>query len=556
MWDAAAAGPHGGAHRSAVRARNGIVASGNWLASLAGVRVLQEGGNAIDAAVTVAATLGVVEPSEAGAGGGGYLLFWEASTGAVRALDYLGKSPWAAECASFTDAEELRIGPKASLVPGALGGWLAALERFGSMDRAHAFRPAIDYAEQGFAVSTIVSGFLASAESDLRRQPRAARIFLPNGRPPRPGEIIVQPELGRTLRDVVEGGADVLYRGPVGKRVAKFLAEHGGLLDERDLADFAPEWLEPLTANWRGLRLYTMPPPSGGLQILQTLKLLEGIDPGQAERFGPDYLHMFIESTKLAIADRMRYLLDPRVPLDELLGDQYAAAQRARIDPLHAAESGEETRQERVIRTLTGGVVAPGSVLDRRDHTTHFDVVDQAGNAVSVTQSVGGFFGSAVVAGDTGLLLNDLMFWFDLEPESPNVVGPNKQLEMPMAPVIASREGRLALAIGTPGGRGILQTTPQMLVNVVDFGQDLQVAVEAPRFRVFSGRHVVMEDRVSADARARLNTRGHLIESAGMWAVPPTSCSLGAGQGVAVDRHTGVLIGAADPRRDSCAIGF
>ncbi len=541
-------GPHGGAVRPPAIGTQGVVASAHGLATLAGLRCLLDGGNAVDAGVAVAATLSVVEPFMSGpAGGGGYLLFYEAAEGRLHALNYLGHAPRAAEPTLWSDQEDLHDDPRASTVPGPLAGWLAALERFGTMDRGRVFRDAIDNAERGWPLSPFGGRTLEEQAERLGRFASSRRVFLPGGRIPRVGEIVPQPELAQSYREVVEGGRDAFYRGQLGERFVRGVQEAGGILTMEDLADFEVEWREPIGVDYRGHRVSTLPPECSGVQYLESLKILEAFDVAGFEHNSAEYLHLVLETIKLASADRARFAMDRDVPVELLLDPRYVGERRALIDRERAAPSeGERYRRDKL------GAVGPGDPLRyRRDNTTHFEVVDRDQNVVAVTQSHGGLWGGGLVAGDTGMTVNNFLYWQDINLESPNRLRPGARGEMPMAPCIVTRDGRPVLGIGTPGSYGILQTTLQMLLNHLDFGMNVQAAIEAPRVRAFEGTLVDVEGRVSPEARAGLTERGHEVN-----VLPDWSWTVGGGQGVAINQETGVLTGGADPRRDGTAIGW
>jgi gamma-glutamyltranspeptidase / glutathione hydrolase len=541
-------GPHGGAFRPAAVGANGMVSSAHGLASLAGVRALIEGGNAVDAAVAVATTLAVVEPFMSGpGGGGGYMLIREGATGQVWGLDYMGWAPGATRADVWADQEQVYSDVRSAAVPGPVGGWLAALERFGTMDRAAVFRFAIDTAERGWPVSHFGATTLEGQAERLGRFASSRAVFYPNGRPPRAGELIPQPDLARSYREIVEGGADAFYRGPLGERFTRAIQEAGGWLTTEDLAGFQVSWREPLAVDYRGRSVATMPSPCSGIQYLQSLKMLEGDDLAALGHNSADYLHLLLETVKLASADRARYTMDPDAPIATLLDAGYAAERRSLIDQARAAPS----EGERYL-AAKDGLVAPGDPWRyRRDNTTHFEVADRAGNLVSVTQSNGAPWGSGFVAGDTGISVNNFLYWQDVDPASPNHLRPGATMECPMAPCIVSRDGVPLLGIGTPGSYGILQTTLQMLVNALDFGMNVQAAIEAPRVRAFERTLVDAEGRIAPSTLEALRQRGHEIRL-----LPDWSAAVGGGHGIAIDPETGVFAGGADPRRDGMAVGW
>lgn len=531
--------------RPPVMGVRGMVSAAHPLAALAGVRILLAGGNAIDAAVAVAAALNVAEPYMSGLGGDGYMLVHTARDGQLHSLDYVGRSAHAAEPGAYADAGEREYGPKSALVPGAIGGWLAAHERFGSLPPDQIFAPAIEYAEGGVPITLNGAQFIASSAERLNAAARAT--FLPDGTPPAAGTIIRQPALAATYRELAAGGAAAFYRGALGERFLRALGELGGLLTERDFADFAPEWQEPVGVTYRDYTIRTAPRPCSGFQYLETFNLLEGFDLAAAGQGSAAAIHLTVEAMKLAIADRIAYTMRPDIPLDGLLSKDYAAQRRAALGPAYVGLSeGERYGGKPGPEFVQAGVPLPGT----RENTTHFDVVDAAGNAVSVTQSLGAFFGSGVMVGDTGIMLNNLGYWFDGDPESPNAIGPHKKIEMCMAPAaIYGPNGRLFTVIGTPGSFGILQTTAQMIANVIDHRYSIQAAIEAPRFRLYAGTELHLEGRFPEGTRADLAALGHGVKTIEDW-----SWSVGGGQGIMLDPDTGARYGGADPRRDGFAI--
>ena len=558
-------GPHGGAHRPPVTGFNGVVSSAHYLASLAGARVLIDGGNAVDAAVATAAALNVVEPFMSGMAGVGYMMVYSAKTDEHLALDFMGRTPKAIDRARVGGAESMRDSPQGTLVPGNIGGWLAALERFGTMDRAAVFRHAIAYAESGFPASPR-GAELIGANADRLLRWGDGSPYLTGGRAPRHGERIVQRDLANSFRTIVEGGREAFYRGELGRAVVRAAESGGGFLSMADLGAFEPEWQVPIEVGYRGHTVRTLRPPCSGLQFLIGLGLLEGFDLAALGHNSAEHLHLFVEASKLAVADRIAYAAVDHPPIAGLLAPEYLAERRALIDRQKAAVSGGE----RYSRRHAPGEVVAGRPAFRGENTTHFSVVDREGNAVSVTQTLGGLFGCGVVAPGTGLCLNNVGFWIDLDPESPAALRPGMKMEVPMAPTHVLRDGRIHLAIGTPGGVGILQTTHQMISNVLDFGMNVQAAIEAPRIRCAlpagedpafftldgpdpaeRGSLVRVENRIAPSVRDELSRRGHKIDLLGDWSI-----LVGGGQGVLVDPETGALSGGADPRRDGYAIAL
>ncbi|MEK7370515.1 MAG: gamma-glutamyltransferase [candidate division NC10 bacterium] len=538
--------PHRLAYRPVVMGTRGAVTSAHPLASMAGIRMLLEGGNAVDAAVAVGSTLNIVEPFMSGAGGIGLMVISRARTGERHVLDFIGRAPAAADPARATE-DELAGGPKSCATPGNLGGWLTALARFGSMPAARVLGPAIEAAEHGVPLTWMNTQFFEQARATLGRSAEAQRLYLGNGAP-RPGKVVTYKELAATFRQVAEGGAEAFYRGPIARAIARAVTEAGGWLSEADMAAFSAEWREPVTITYRGREVCSVPPPFSAFQMLETLNILEGHDVAAWGHNSADYLHHLIEAVKLASADRLAYAYSPDVPIRGLVSKAYAASQRARIDAARAAVSeGERHSRERLAGQIGEG--HPANFI--HEQTTHFACADAQGTVASVTQTLGVPFGSGFAVPGTGLVLNNILKWMDRDPESPNVLRPGKKAGTMMSPTQVFTDGAFSLSIGTPGSYGILQTTTQMLLNLIEFGMNIQEAIEAPRVRVYRDRLVDAEGRVSAETRQALAGRGHEVNVIEDW-----SWIVGGGQGIARDPESGALMAGADPRRDGYALAI
>ena len=538
--------PHRQAYRPTVMGTRGAVASAHPLASMSGIRMLLEGGNAVDAAVAVASTLNVVEPFMSGAAGIGLMLISRARNRERHVLDFIGPAPRGADPARCTETE-LAGGPKSCATPGNLGGWLTALERFGSMPRQKVLAPAIDLAENGVPLTFANVKFFEQSRAQLARSAEAERLFLGNGGP-RPGKVVTYKELAATLRQVAEGGLEAFYRGPIARTVTRAVQEAGGWLAMEDLAAFKPEWREPLAIPYRGREVCSVPPPFSAFQMLETLNILEGFDLAGWGHNSPDYLHHLIEAIKLGSADRLAYAYSGTPPIAGLVSKAYAASQRARIDPARAAVSeGERHDRERLAGQIGEG--HPAQFVN--EQTTHFACADAEGTVVSVTQTLGVAFGSGFAVPGTGLVLNNILKWSDRDPESPNVLKPGRKSGTMMSPTQVFQDGAFALSIGTPGSYGILQTQPQMMLNFLEFGLNLQEAIEAPRIRVYRDRLLDAESRISEATRAELGRRGHQVNVIDDW-----SWLVGGGQGIARDPESGALMAGADPRRDGYALAI
>jgi gamma-glutamyltranspeptidase/glutathione hydrolase len=526
--------------------RRGCVAAAHPLAAMAGIEVLLQGGSAVDAAVATSFALHVVEPYMSGPGGVATLLVFH--RGRREAVVSAGRMPAAADPARVT-AEDLKAGPRSIGVPGLVAATLGLHERHGSVPRATVMAPAIRLAEDGFPLTVKNVEFIRKARPQLAHSAEGERTFLAGGEVPRAGSLLVQKDLGATLRQIAEGGAEAFYRGPIARAIAHALEAQGGWVTDADLATYRPTWGTPLAVTFRGHEVVVPPPPTNALQSLQTLQLLEAFDLRGMGHNSVQHLHHFIEAAKIASADRVGLdVLRPDAPIAGLLSPRYAAGRRALIDPARAGVSGgERWSAERL-----DGEILPGHPADfAREHTTHFAVADGNGTVVTVTQTLGSPFGSGVMVPGTGMLLNNLLMWADLEPGSPAALRGGAPMQTRMAPTQVFRDGAFRLSIGTPGSYGILQTTPQMLLNVVEFDMTVQEAIEAPRVRAYRNRLVDVEGRVPAAVRDGLSARGHQVNVLEDW-----SWVVGGGQGIERDRESGALQAGADPRRDGYALAI
>ncbi|RMF83146.1 MAG: gamma-glutamyltransferase [Nitrospinota bacterium] len=540
------------AHRPVVMGKQGMVATAHPLASQAGLRMLLEGGNAIDAAVAAAATLNVVEPYMSGVGGIGVLLCYLAREGQIRVLNFSGRAPYAATPDRYTP-ETKQVGLRSPLVPGNVAGWLTLLETYGSMERSRVLAPAITYAEHGAPVSYKNHRFIKENIPLLSRFPTSAQVFLPNGKAPRPGSLLSQPALAQSLRLIAEGGKEVFYRGELAERMVRFVQEQDGLLTLQDLADYEARWEEPITTTYRGYHVHVPPPNSSAFQMLATLNILEQFDLSSLGYGSPRLLHLLMEAIKLSVTDRIRYAGDPdhtSIPLRGLLSKEYALSQQRRIDWQQASVvSGERYSREPAPESLRSGIPEEYTA----GLTTHLAAADGEGNVVTITQTLGNAFGCGVLLGDSGIFLNNMAYWFEIDPDSdsPNLIAPWKRVDFCVAPMQVLHKNAFLLSLGTPGSYGILQTTVQMLLNLLDFGMNIQEAIEAPRFRYYEGRRVQMERRFPIEVRKALQELGHQVEVIDEW-----SWTVGGGQGIWRDPESGVWQGGADPRRDGYAVGF
>jgi len=534
--------------RSVVLARRGMVATDHPLASAAGLHVLEQDGNAIDAAVCVSAVLGVVCPMMNGIGGDTFVTYFDAAAGAVTTLLGSGAAPAEATPAWFASHGQSAMPLRGMLspsVPGAVDAMAMALARWGSgrwtLERL--LEPAIHYADAGFPVSERLASWFEESHDLLERYPTSAGIFLPRGRPPAAGEVFVQRDLARSLQTIAREGPRTLYEGSLAETIAAYVRNRGGLLSRADFAAHRTEIAEPVRTVYRDLTVHTTPPPSQGFVLLQMLNILAGDDLGT--RWGSaDTVHLAVEAKKLAFADRLRYVGDPRFvdnPLDRLLDPAYAKTRRARIDPRRAAEAA-----------------APGALPEAAGDTTAFTVADRHGNVAAWITSISSAFGCGEVADGTGILLNNRAGrGFSLVPNHPNLIAPGKRTMHTLMAFIATRGGRPVLAWATRGGDAQAQWDFQVLMNITVYGMNVQDAVERPRWFSYpaSDPHTVdlpyelrMERGFPPDTYEALRRRGHRVVATG-----PGN---GGVQVIQVDATSGVYAAGSDPRADGCAIGF
>lgn len=529
--------------RPVIMGWGGAVAANHPLATLAGYDVLRAGGNAMDAAVAVASTLGVVEPYMSGMGGDAFYLVYEAAEGRAAVINASGPASRQVTAERFAGGIP-QAGILSASVPCAVDGWLTLQSRFGTRPLAELMAPAIAHARDGFGATRHCCEFIAETAQKLARDPGCARVFLPSGELPHMGSVICNPDLARTLEAVAHGGRDAFYGGETAREIARFMRAQGGPIDEADLATCRMEIQEPVATLYRGLTILEAPPNSMGFTLLEQLNIVEQFDLAAMGYGSADLIHTLVEAKKLAFFDRERYAGDPRftdVPLDRLLDKDYARGLAARIDPRHAAPGA-------VVPSLTGD-------------TTYFAVVDGQGNAVSGIQSLGNLFGSGVMAGATGVLLNNRMHTWHLEPGHPNRLEPGKRVRHTMNPPMALQNGAVRALFGTPGGDTQVQVNLQTLTGLVDVGLDPQQAVEMPRWESFQpgtfaswphtgADELTAEDRFAPEVIADLRERGHNVRVLGALEGP---CSA---EVIVRDPETGLLMAGSDPRRDGYAMAF
>jgi gamma-glutamyltranspeptidase/glutathione hydrolase len=560
------------AHRVEVPMPHGGVTAGHPLAAMAGTRMLLQGGSAADAVIAAMAVMNVVEPWASSAGGNGFATCLDRRAGKVHSLAFTGGAPRLLDPA--VDPKLLDHGPRALTVPGAFGGWIALARRFGRLPLSTLLEPAIGYARDGHPLDASIALFITRARKTLALYPTSAALFLPGGQPPAPRSLFRNPDLARTFQSLADaetralkGGADRdralksahdhFYTGPIAQEFARFSTATGGWLRLDDLKSYQPRWSDPVSTNYRGLDVYSSPLTSRtGLELCEQLNLVEGYDLAALPADGPQLTHLLIEAIKVAKADVYRSAADPRfsqTPVEGLLSKRFAAERRKLIDPGRAGPYPQ------------AGNAAPfdhrakGDDRTRGGDTTSLSAVDSDGNAIAVTTTIGGGFGTFLVMGDTGILFNNGLRLGSTAPYDghPNRVAPGQIPLLGNGPTILLDKGRLRMVFGSPGGETIGQTQFQFLVNVVDRGMSIQAAIEAPRFALDADPNfyrpgaaitVQAEGRFPDPLLQGLTAMGHRIERVGPYAI-------GSVQGILVD-PSGARMGGADPRRMGYAVGY
>jgi gamma-glutamyltranspeptidase/glutathione hydrolase len=532
--------------RSVVMARNGLIATSQPLASAAGLRVLQQGGNAFDAAVTAAAVLSVVEPTMNGIGGDLFAIVYDAKTKTIHGLNASGRAAAAATPEEFKrrglDAIPYR-GPLSVSVPGVVDGWNELLTRYGTIPLGKALEPAIGYARDGYAVSEIIAMQWLAEEATLARDPAAAATFLIDGHAPKPGQVFRNPHLANSLEQIARGGRDAFYRRPIAQAIAADMKKRNGLLTAEDFAAHKSDWVDTISTTYRGYQVVEMPPNTQGVIALEMLNILEGFDVKALGHNTPAYLHLLVEAKKIAFADRDAWLADPRTTppaaLQQMLSKEYAAARRKEINPDRAARDYPAGR-------IASGAPAAEDHPQAHGDTIYMTVADKDGNIVSLIQSIYEAFGAGIVAGDTGITLHNRGSLFSMSANHPNIVAPGKRPFHTLVPAMVLKDGKPWLSFGVMGGDMQPQGHVQVLLNLIDFGMNVQEAGEAPRFR-HTANGLALESGISPEARFGLDLRGHkLITSIGVF---------GGFQGIMFGPG-GVMMGGSDPRKDGLAIGY
>jgi len=530
-----------------VLAEHGMVATSHKRAVAIGVEILKRGGNAVDAAIAMNAAMGVVEPMSCGAGGDLYAIVWDAKTQKMYGLNASGRSPYGASIEYFEKRGMTEIpvfGPLSWSVPGAVDGWDQLRTRFGTMGWEELLSPAIECAEKGVEVPPTIGGFFQAAQATLSKHPDAAKTFLKDGRAPHAGDVFVNPYIAATYREIVKGGRDAFYKGRIAKEIVEFSEKNGGLFSMRDFADHTSTWVDPVSTTYRGNRVWEIPPPGQGISVLQMLNLMEHFDVKAMGAGSADWLQLFIESKRLAYADRAKYYTDPvfaKVPVKELISKEYAEKRQGLIDLKKAA-----------------GSVPPGEVALGGD-TIYLCVVDKDRNCVSLIQSNYNGFGSGLVPGDLGFALQDRGTLFALDPKHANHLEPHRRPFHTIIPAMVTRDDQPWLVFGVMGGDMQPQGHVQVLANIIDFGMDLQAAGDAPRVEHVGSATptgkaekgvgtVQAEPGIAKEVVEELERRGQNVVR--------VKKNGGGYQGISIDWDKPMLHGASESRRDGEAKGY
>jgi len=526
--------------RSMVISRNGIVAAESPLAAQAGVRILEQGGNAVDAAIATNAMMGVVEPMMNGIGGDLFAIVYDAKANRLYGLNASGWAPKGLTI-EYLQKQGIRSMPQQGVnsitVPGAVDGWQKLADKFGRKKLAEDLVAAIRTAQDGFPVPEWDAAYWAESVNYLRMDEAATQAYLPGDHPPKVGEVFRNPDLAWSLEQIAQRGRDAFYKGEIAKKILEAMKRHGGPMVEADLAEFSSEFVEPISTTYRDWTVYELPPNVQGLAALEMLNIMEAFPLGQKDWgfASTNALHAMIEAKKLAYADLLKYMGDPRkqkLPVATLLSKQWASSRAKLIDPDHA-----------------NCEVAAGEIPAGND-TTYLTVVDREGNMASLIQSNYESFGSGMVAAGTGFALQDRGGLFSLDAASPNALAGRKRPLHTIIPAFAQK-GDTRVAFGIMGGWNQSQAHAQFIANLADFKMNIQAALEAPRFskHTFGGCDVMMENRFPQKVRDELAAKGHQIEVKGMF-----SSAVGGGQAVMRDFAIGINYGASDPRKDGEAV--
>ncbi|MCK5719549.1 MAG: gamma-glutamyltransferase [Thiomargarita sp.] len=558
---------------SPVMAKHGMVVTEESLASQIGLKVLQQGGNAIDAAVTIGFVMAVTYPSAGNIGGGGFMLVHLAESKQIVAIDYRETAPTLAHKDMFlnearqVDYQLSQFSHLAAGVPGTVAGLTLALEKYGTFPLEKAIAPAIELAEQGFIVTPWLSQALLNHKDNLEKNPAAQAIFFKeSGQLYQTGDLFIQTDLANTLKIIAKEGIQAFYQGKIAELIVTEMEANHGLISKADLAKYKPIIREAVVGNYRGYEIYSMPlPSSGGIHIIQILNILEKDDIQSLGHNSAATIHIMSEAMKRAYADRSKYLGDAdfvKVPVAALISKNYAIELRTKI-PFSLSNSGQQLSLVKSnwnnLKATPSKLIAPGKLsITESDETTHYSVIDQAGNAVANTYTLNFSFGSGIMVANAGFLLNNEMDDFSAKPGVPNAYGligndansivPHKRMLSSMSPTIVLKAGKPFLITGSPGGSRIITTTLQVIMNVIDHQMNIQEAVNAIRIHhQWLPDELRVEEGLNIDTLNLLTNIGHKIK---------IKKTMGAASSILIDPNSGVFFGAVDPRKSGLAIGF
>ena len=530
--------------RSEVIAAHGMVASSHPLATQIGLEILKQGGSAVDAAIAVNAALGLMEPTGNGIGGDLFAIVWDAKSKKLYGLNASGPAPKKLSLEYFQEnnlSEYPEFGPLPVTVPGAVAGWSELHKKFGKLPIDHLFKPTIAYAREGFPVTETIAYYFTLNKQRFQDYPNFKEVWMANGDVPKTGEIFKNPALGNTLETLADKGLSEFYTGDIARITADFIQAQGGFLSYDDLAGYRPEWVQPISTDYRGYEVWELPPNTQGLATLQILNILEGFNLAELGLYSTEYIHLFIEAKKLAFADRAKFYADPRfakLPIETLLSKDYATKRRQEINPTKAA-------------------LVDASGLPKHGDTVYLTTADQDGNMVSLIQSNYSGMGSGMTPPDLGFMLQNRGTLFSLDPKHLNVVAGGKRSFHTIIPAFVTKDGNPYISFGVMGGATQPQAQAQVLINIIDFGMNLQEAGDAPRIvhsgssqpsgsQMKNGGTVSLESTFDEKIRKELVEMGHTLKY--------EKGSFGGYQ--AIMKKNGVYYGASESRKDGQAAGY
>jgi len=530
--------------RSEVIAAHGMVASSHPLATQIGLEILKQGGSAVDAAIAVNAALGLMEPTGNGIGGDLFAIVWDAKSKKLYGLNASGPAPKKLSLEYFQEnnlSEYPEFGPLPVTVPGAVAGWSELHKKFGKLPIDRLFKPTITYAREGFPVTETIAYYFALNKQRFQDYPNFKEVWMANGDVPKTGEIFKNPALGNTLETLADKGLSEFYTGDIARITADFIQAQGGFLSYDDLAGYRPEWVQPISTDYRGYEVWELPPNTQGLATLQILNILEGFNLAELGLYSTEYIHLFIEAKKLAFADRAKFYADPRfakLPIETLLSKDYATKRRQEINPKKAA-------------------LVDASGLPQHGDTVYLTTADQDGNMVSLIQSNYSGMGSGMTPPDLGFMLQNRGTLFSLDPKHLNVVAGGKRSFHTIIPAFVTKDGNPYISFGVMGGATQPQAQAQVLINIIDFGMNLQEAGDAPRIvhsgssqpsgsQMKNGGTVSLESTFDEKIRKELVEMGHTLKY--------EKGSFGGYQ--AIMKKNGVYYGASESRKDGQAAGY